>query len=120
MATTKKTTTKVATAAKKVVSKEAPKRNLKKAKRVLVCAIGEQCFWTHDGTIISNLVELRDALEDMEQEVFAYHANKTKNDFADWVHYVLGDSTLADKLRRAAKAASARTIVVSGLKMYDV
>ena len=106
--------------AKKVSIKVAPARNLKKQKRVLVCANGEQCFWTNDGKIISNLVELRDTFEHMADEVFAHHVNKSKNDFADWIHYVLGDTELAKKLRGAKKPASARTMVVTHLKMYDI
>ena len=115
------TTKKVPAAkAKKAPAKVAPTRNLKKAKRVLVCANGAQCFWTNDGKIIANLVELRDTLEHMADEVFEHHVNKSKNDFADWIQYVLGDVELAKKIRAFKKAQTARGAVVAHLKMYDI
>lgn len=121
MTTAKKVVAKkTAPAAKKAVAKAGPKKNLKKAKRVLVCALGEQCFWTTDGTIISNLVELKEELERMTQDVFEYHVTESKNDFADWIQYVLGDPALADKLRTAHKPKAARSVVVAGLKVYDI
>lgn len=95
-------------------------RDHAKAKRVLVCAQGEQCFWTTDGKIVANLVELRDTLTKMGDAVFSHHVTKDKNDFADWVEFVLGDAELAVKLRGAKKATSARTVVVSRLKIYDI
>lgn len=118
MATAKKTAPKkVAAPAKKVA---VPKQNHKKSKRVLVSAEGPQCFWATNGAIISNLVELRDALDAMEAEVFEHHVTEKKNDFADWVEFVLGDTELAAKLRGVAKANKAKTIVVGRLKIYDL
>ena len=116
--TTKKTP--AAKVVKKVSTKVAPTRNLKKQKRVLVCASGEQCFWTSDGKIISNLLELRDTLEYMTDEVFEHHVSKSKNDFADWTQYVLGDIDLARKLRLLKKQKTAHGAVVTHLKMYDI
>ncbi len=104
----------------KTVAKKVPVRNLKNEKRVLVCASGDQCFWTTDGKIIANLVELRDIFEAMTDEVFAHHVSKSKNDFADWTHYVLGDIDLAKKIRGAKKPSTARTAVVAHLKLYDI
>lgn len=122
MPTAKKAATK--SKAKKPAAAKVPKavtqRDHSKAKRVLVCAQGEQCFWTTDGKIIANLVELRDALNTMADEVFQYHVTKQKNDFADWIEYVLGDAELAGKLRSAKKSTSARTFVVTRLKKYDI
>jgi len=101
-------------------TKGVKQRDHSKAKRVLVCAQGEQCFWTTDGKIIANLVELRDALTTMATEVFAYHVTRDKNDFGDWIEYVLGDAELAGRIRGAKKPTSARTFVVARLKKYDI
>lgn len=121
MATTKKAVAKkVAPVAKQGGGKAAPKKDHSKSKRVLVSASGEQCFWVNNGAIISNLLELRDALDRMTDDVFGYHVTRGKNDFADWVEYVLGDTELAGKLRSAKKPKSARTVVVSRLKIYDI
>lgn len=118
MATAKKTAAKKAVAPAKKVA--VPKQNHKKSKRVLVSAEGPQCFWATNGVIISNLVELRDALDTMAADVFAHHVTEKKNDFADWIEYVLGDTELAAKLRGALKASKAKTIVVGRLKIYDL
>lgn len=117
MVTTKKTAAKKVTPAKKA---GVPKQNHKKSKRVLVHAEGPQCFWATNGLIIANLLELRDALEEMDREVFGYHATEKKNDFADWIEYVLGDTELAAKLRGITTPKKARTVVVSRLKIYDI
>ncbi len=111
------TTTKTKKASPK---KSTAKKSTKAAKRALVCANGEQCFWTTDGTIISNLVELRDTLLNMSDDVFAYHANAERNDFADWIDAVLGDSELGKSIRASKKPKSAHTVVVRRLKLYDI
>lgn len=108
------------TASKATSSK---KSSAKKAKpdgdRVLVCAHGEECFWTTDGRILTNLLELRDALEGMSQEIFSHHVTKDKNDFANWVEDILSDHELGASLRRAKKPATAHTVVVRRLKVYE-
>lgn len=116
MMTIKKSAPKKA-AAKKVA---VPKQNHKKSKRVLTQAEGPQCFWTTNGLIIANLIELRDAFEKMENDVFTHHVTEKKNDFADWVKYVLGDTELAEKMLTANKVKKAHTVVVSRLKIYDI
>jgi hypothetical protein len=98
----------------------APKRNLKKSKRVLVQAQGEQCFWANNGYIISTLIDLSNLLSSIEKEVFEYHVRKDKNDFADWVEFVLGDAELAKGLRKARKPKAAQGLVVKRLKIYDI
>ncbi len=102
-------------------AKATPKKGTKgKGKRVLATAKGEQCFWTTDGSILANLVELRDALKTMSADVFAHHVNKQKNDFADWIEHVLGDRELAVEFRKSKKSNTARTVVVSRLRIYDI
>lgn len=116
-AVTKKSTVKKS-AAKKAGTKGSAKKAQKK--KALICANGEQCFWTTDGEILSNLVELRDALERMSTEVFSYHVTKDKNDFADWIGEVLADHELAKSIRTAKKPSTARTVVVRRLKLYQI
>lgn len=107
-------------AEKKVEKKKVPTRNLKKAKRVLVQAQGEQCFWTNNGAIISTLIDLSNLLSSIHGDVYEYHVRKEKNDFADWVEFVLGDRELASGLRKARTPKSAHTCVVRRLKIYDI
>ncbi len=92
----------------------------KGSKRTLVCANGEQCFWTNDGKIIANLVDLRDTLAKMEESVFGHHVTKQKNDFAEWIGSVLEDPELAKNIRGAQKPHTARLVVVRRLREYDI
>lgn len=123
----KKTTAKKAKkqAAKKAPAKKTAASTVSKASKtkkgsgkVLVCANDQECFWTTDGRVIADLKELEQALNDMADEVFAYHVNKERNDFADWVESVLRDAACAADLRGARKPRSARTVVVRHLKLY--
>lgn len=102
------------TTKKKVATKS------KNSKRALVCANGEQCFWTTDGKIIANLVELRDILKGMDENVFAQHVTKKKNDFAEWIGSVLEDPELAQNIRGAQKPHTARLVVVRRLREYNI
>ena len=114
---TKKTTKTTATksAPKKTSTKKATK---KKIVHALVCAEGEECFWTTNGDVLENLAELRLAFGSMADEVFLHHVTSEKNDFADWVESVLGDAECANALRRASKPRAAETVVVRYLKKY--
>ena len=127
--TPKKTTTpkivKRVTASKKTVRKTPIKKLIKKTvgkkkqpEKALVCAAEGDCFWTTDGKILANLEDLAAAFAIMDDEVFLYHANKQKNDFADWTESVLSDADCAASLRRSRKPRSAKTVVIRHLKNY--
>lgn len=113
---TKKTTRKTT---KKTAAPKA-KQSSKKIVRALVCAEGEECFWTTDGKVLENLNELALAFGSMDEEVFLHHVTKDKNDFADWVEHVLQDAACATALRRARKPKTARSVVVRYLRSYNV
>jgi hypothetical protein len=117
---TKKTTRK--TAKKKTTRKTAKrstKTTRKTAKKALIFASDGESFWVKDGQILNNLVSLRDALERMDKQIYAYHVSND-NDFARWVDVVLCDSDCAKDLRRTKTPKSARTVVVKHLKYYSV
>ena len=120
--TTKKVTKKaipkvVKKAAKKTASK---KTAVKKHVRALVCAPGEECFWTSDGRVLEDLNQLQMAFGTMGDEVFLHHVTKEKNDFAEWVEHVLDDAACAADLRRAKKPSTARTVVIRCLRLYNI
>ncbi|MCA9362985.1 hypothetical protein KC851_01570 [Candidatus Kaiserbacteria bacterium] len=120
---TKKTAKKtVKKAAKKVSSKVAKKATKTKTstKKALRIANNQQSFWVTDGQILNSLLALRDALDAMEKDVYAYHADGWQNDFAQWVEIVLEDSACANDLRKAKTPRSARTVIVKHLKFYKV
>lgn len=86
----------------------------------MISAPSEQCFWTTDGRVLANLVELRDALKAMDEAVFAHHVTKGKNDFAEWIEHVLLDAELAASFRKSKKPNTAREVVVSRLRVYNI
>ncbi len=69
-----------------------------------------KAFWFHMHLVAGNLKEFADGLDQISDEVFAYHASGQKNDLAAWVQEVIGDSVLARQLmsvRSRAEAARA-------------
>jgi len=101
---------------KKTARKKADMRQRKSP--VLVCAYGTECFWVKDGPILKDLIELRDALNEMDHETFKHHVNEDRNDFADWVHLVLSDRSCANELRKVAKPSTARRVLIRRLRYY--
>ena len=110
----KKTTKKIT--AKKVASKS----SLLKGKKSLIYAADTASFWVTNGQILNSLLALRDALDEMEKEVYSYHAEGAHNDFANWVDTVLADGVCAKDLEQAKTPRSAKTVVVRHLKAYSV
>tara|TARA_B100000508_G_scaffold141056_1_gene145707 strand:+ start:4405 stop:4812 length:408 start_codon:yes stop_codon:yes gene_type:complete len=126
-APTKKAAPKKKVTAKKVTKKAAPKKAAKrtpsraKSKRKdLVYADNQSSFWVSDGQVLNSLMALRDALDEMEKEVYLYHARGEQNDFSVWVSDVLCDSKCASDLVKARTPRSAKTVVVRHLKLYSV
>ncbi len=114
---------------KKVTSGESgktktPKVSKKDSKQTsasqVPCANGERCFWVHNGPVLSDLIELRDVLKEIRDEVYAHHVDGQKNDFADWVENVLAEPELAKALRKAKKSKDAYAVVVKRLKVYGI
>jgi hypothetical protein len=61
----------------------------------------EHAFRCCDGRKLRNLAELREALESMTDETFAYHSNGEKHDFSNWVNDIIGDDKLARDLAKS-------------------
>ena len=119
--TTKKTTVKKASpkkATKKVVSKKAVTKTGTQLKKVVI-AKGSDCFWINNGPILKDLMELEKALQNMTGKVFAHHVSNKRNDFADWIEFVLKDSETATAFRKTKKPKTARSVLVKQLKFYQ-
>lgn len=96
------------------------KSTLKKNKlRPLVWAQEGTCFWTNDGRILANLVELNKALGAMTNEVYIHHVTHDKNDFADWVESILCDAECAEGIRKAKGPSATKKIIGAQLKRYS-
>ncbi len=78
-----------------------PEMSKRTAKKLLDNVPDEYVFRFHDGHILRNVVELRNALKTMQNDSFAFHANSEKNDFSKWVREVIGDQKLARDLEKA-------------------
>lgn len=105
---------------KKTVAKTVFKKTPSTKKKELVYANEQTSFWVTNGQVLNSLVALRDALDEMEKEVYSYHAGGAHNDFANWVGAVLSDSKCADELEKAKTKMSAKTVIVKYLKSYSV
>lgn len=76
------------------------KINFETAALILSDVAEDKVFFTNDGSKFFNLNDLANGLKKMDKETFEYHVNKEKNDFSTWIYDVLGDSSLADNLRK--------------------
>ena len=118
MPTKKAVTKKVAKKTVKKSTKKSTKKASPKEVRALVCAIDQECFWTRDGSILRDLRDLHVVVSSMDDEIFFHHVNKDKNDFADWVEYVLQDRDCAEALRKAKKKETLHKTVERHLRNY--
>lgn len=71
------------------------------AERRLAPVPEQYVFWCHDGQILKSIKELKQALELMSDETYAYHANREKNDFSKWIRDIIGDEKLARDLSKS-------------------
>jgi hypothetical protein len=94
---------------------------VKMISRTLIDAPQDQCFWVHNGPVLRNLRELRDALasEAVNDEQFKYHVGRgKKNDFASWVSGILHDESCARALMRTRTRKTALRVVNECLERY--
>ena len=68
------------------------------AERILSNVPDHFVFRCRDGREFWNLSDLARAVSSMEHDVFSFHVNREKNDFATWVADVIGDHPLAREL----------------------
>lgn len=87
--------------------------------RQLVTTLPEHCFWVHDGPILSDLTELRHALQhEITDEQFNHHVSEEKNDFADWIRDALHDGHCATEVASAKKKSTVIKRIDACLKRY--
>jgi len=58
----------------------------------------ERYFVLCDGRQVKNYKELADILQTINDDMFSYHVNDTKNDFANWINDVFKEEDLAKKI----------------------
>lgn len=82
----------------------------------IIKAEGPARFWAKDGRILTDLKDLKQALDEMAEETYAYHVNKTRNDFAKWTEEVLKNKKVAAELKKAKNKLDALKKVASEIK----
>jgi hypothetical protein len=73
---------------------EEQKQDLKE----LCDAAPENYFRVANGTIVKNIKELDNAIENMSDETFKCHVSDVRNDFSIWIRETIGDEKLANEL----------------------
>ena len=82
---------------------EEAKAEVQKVEKVLKFerhAAADAAFTFNSGAIITSLGEMRDALESLDDMIFAQHVSAKKNDLAGWVEKSLGMLDIADEFRK--------------------
>ena len=76
------------------------KLSLIRAKKILRVVPTSKSFWLCTNEYLRSLNTLADALEIVSDDVFRYHVDKYKNDFATWVKDCIDDKDLAREISR--------------------
>ena len=71
------------------------------ARDILRQVYEEDRFFNADGNIFLSLADLGAHVQDMPPEIFNYHGNSQKCDFAEWIEGTLHDAVLAKDIRKA-------------------
>ena len=89
------------------------------AKRLLADVPSEYVFRCHDGLILQGMKELGNDLNSMADEIYVFHVNTEKNDFAKWVRDVIKDDILAKDLQKATNRTQAANRVNSRIAILS-
>jgi hypothetical protein len=60
----------------------------------------EKSFVFANGLVVRSLWELKQAMLSLPEELINHHLDSERNDFANWVQYVLGDVELAGEMHK--------------------
>jgi len=89
------------------------------AERLLNAVPQDQMFWCCDGRTVVSMRDMAEALDNMPDETFYYHANGEKCDFGNWVRDVIGDEKLARDLVKSPSRAQAAKYVSARVAFLD-
>ena len=92
-----------------------PKRTRKKStakkKKHPTRIKAEFYFNVCDGGTLKNVKELKKALKTMSEDVFYFHVNESKNDFANWIKDIFKMEELAQELYKARTMEETKNIL---------
>ncbi len=83
-----------------------PRMLPEEADRLLSNVAEHSTFRCHDGQVFWNVRDLARAGSSMPEDVFTFHVNDQKNDFANWIADVIGDRSLARELWQTKNPAT--------------
>ncbi|MBI3037237.1 hypothetical protein HYY73_05830 [Candidatus Woesearchaeota archaeon] len=83
---------------------------------ILENAKPENCFYCADGSVLHNLLELRQKLKTISPQAFYHHVSQSKNDFHNWIRDVFQDYEFANDILKAKTPAAAAATVDRHLK----
>ena len=80
------------------------------SKKYLAKVPDNMVFWCHDGQVFNDIEDLIEGFDVMSDDIFEYHANEDKNDFACWIMDVIGDETLSKDIKKARNKSEAKKV----------
>jgi len=81
-------------------------------KDILKDANSDHYFFVNDGTVLKNVLDLSKQLDKMSEEVFRYHVNDMKNDFASWIKEIFKEEKLAEELLKTTEKDKTQIIIL--------
>lgn len=99
------------------------KKTAKKASAALVAAKKRLRYWddnvpdefafvVRDGKVLKSLKDVVKAMEQINDDIFGYHANKEKNDFSNWIRDVMHYHDLAHNILGKNRLHTKETILL--------
>jgi len=81
-------------------------------KDILKDANSDHYFFVNDGTVLKNVLDLSKQLDKMSDEVFRYHVNDMKNDFASWIKEIFKEEKLAEELLKTTEKDKTQIVLL--------
>jgi len=88
-----------------------PKGSKNKKVKKITNVPKKNAFYLIDGSILRNLIDLANKLDDISEDQFKHHVADGKDDFHEWVKNVVKDSRLARQLAKSEEK-NKHTIIV--------
>jgi hypothetical protein len=108
-------------------SKKVRKTNNKVVKKsskisLFIDVAPDKYFILCDGKTVKDYQELASLLETLNDDVFYYHVNSERNDFANWVNDVFGEEKLASEIRKTKSKTEMVAVIYKHLfhKLADL
>jgi len=92
--------------------KRVKKKKTAAKKQIIKNAKNSECFFVKDGKVIKNVIELSNELDKMTDDIFMYHVNDMKNDFANWIKDIFKEEKLAKELFKTIDKDKTQIIIL--------